>query len=65
MSRPAARSRASARPDRGDPAGSRVRLILARATGAALASATVLGIPAIAAAHGLSPVYQSPLPRAV
>jgi hypothetical protein len=65
MSRPAARSRASARPDRGDPAGSRVRLILARATGAALASATVLGIPAIAAAHGLSPVYQSPLPLAV
>ena len=37
----------------------------ARLAGAGLATAAVAGAPAIAAAHGLSPVYQSPLPLAV
>jgi hypothetical protein len=61
MSRPAARSGAAAR-----PAGERsLALLLARATGAALGAAGVLGIPAVVAAHGLSQVYQSPLPLAV
>ncbi|HEU0244486.1 MAG TPA: hypothetical protein VFQ75_11305 [Candidatus Limnocylindrales bacterium] len=36
-----------------------------RAPGALVALAVALGLPAIAAAHGLSPVYQSPLPLAV
>jgi hypothetical protein len=38
---------------------------LGRATGAALGLAAMLGVPAVAAAHGLSPVYQSPLPLSV
>ena len=37
----------------------------ARLAGAGLATAAVAGTPATAAAHGLSPVYQSPLPLAV
>jgi hypothetical protein len=78
MSGPASRRGAAARPtararvDRTDGTAAAGRatdnvltLILARATGAALAAAAVLGIPAVAAAHGLSPVYQSPLPLAV
>ena len=36
-----------------------------RAPGALVALAVALGLPAVAAAHGLSPVYQSPLPLAV
>ena len=36
-----------------------------RAPGALVALAVVLGLPAVAAGHGLSPVYQSPLPLAV
>ncbi|HEY3336620.1 MAG TPA: hypothetical protein VGK16_15420 [Candidatus Limnocylindrales bacterium] len=36
-----------------------------RAPGALVALAIALGLPAVAAAHGLSPVYQSPLPLAV
>jgi hypothetical protein len=38
---------------------------LARLAGAAVAFALVAGLPAVVAAHGLSPVYQSPLPLAV
>ena len=38
---------------------------LSRATGAALGVGILLTFPAIAAAHGLSPVYQSPLPLSV
>jgi hypothetical protein len=38
---------------------------LARVVGAAIAALIVTGAPAVAAAHGLSPVYQSPLPLAV
>src|SRR5512135_2779405 len=41
------------------------RVALARLLGAVLAVVAVAGAPAIAAAHGLSPVYQSPLPLAV
>ena len=37
----------------------------ARLAGAGLATAVVAGSPAVVAAHGLSPVYQSPLPLAV
>jgi hypothetical protein len=39
--------------------------MLARLLGAGLAIAAAAGLPAVAAAHGLSPVYQSPLPLAV
>ena len=38
---------------------------LARALGAAAATALVAALPGVAAAHGLSPTYQSPLPLAV
>ena len=38
---------------------------LGRATGIALGVAAMLGVPAVASAHGLSPVYQSPLPLSV
>ena len=38
---------------------------LGRATGVALGLGAMLGVPAVAAAHGLSPAYQSPLPLAV
>ena len=61
MSRPAARSGAAVRRAREAVSAP----VLARATGTALAAAAVLGMPAIATAHGLSPVYQSPLPLAV
>ena len=43
----------------------RVRRPLARLLGAAAALAVVAGAPAAVAAHGLSPIYQSPLPLAV
>jgi len=39
--------------------------LLARAGGVALGVGLVAGLPAVAAAHGLSPTYQSPLPLAV
>jgi hypothetical protein len=51
------------------PGASRATARIARAAprlgGAGLATAAVAGAPAIASAHGLSPVYQSPLPLAV
>jgi hypothetical protein len=47
------------------PGRSGLRRPLTRAIGVLAALAIVLGAPAVAAAHGLSPVYQSPLPLAV
>jgi hypothetical protein len=38
---------------------------VARSAGVAIGALIVAGAPAVAAAHGLSPVYQSPLPLAV
>ncbi|MEO5964566.1 MAG: hypothetical protein ABIR11_03805 [Candidatus Limnocylindrales bacterium] len=38
---------------------------LARSGGAAIATALVAALPGVAAAHGLTPTYQSPLPLAV
>jgi hypothetical protein len=43
----------------------RLARVGARVAGAGLAAAAVAGAPAFATAHGLSPVYQSPLPLAV
>ena len=48
----------------GAPVGVRAAAVR-RAPGALAALAVALGLPAVAAAHGLSPVYQSPLPLAV
>jgi len=39
--------------------------VVARLVGASAAFGLVAGLPAVVAAHGLSPVYQSPLPLAV
>ncbi|MCJ7709816.1 MAG: hypothetical protein MUQ32_03200, partial [Chloroflexi bacterium] len=48
-----------------DPLPGRRPHALARPTGVAAGVAVTLCLPAAAAAHGLSPVYQSPLPLAV
>jgi hypothetical protein len=42
-----------------------LRRLAARLAGVVGALALVVGLPAVAAAHGLSPIYQSPLPLAV
>jgi hypothetical protein len=56
---PAGEPRASATPVRLRAA------LVRRAPGALVALGVALGLPAVAAAHGLSPIYQSPLPLAV
>ena len=67
MAEPAAPAGAPARNAARSPRSGRPPLTsaLGRATGVALGLAVMLGVPAVATAHGLSPVYQSPLPLSV